>query len=198
MFKVKNTILSEDIATAQFACDVTRCKGACCVVGDAGAPVSREEVPVLRKAYRLLKAELRDRARETVEEEGLIKGNNVSGYELNCTDEKECVFVQYNKEGVAQCAIQKAYYEGRFNWEKPLSCHLYPIRLKRINDFEYANFEYIPSLCSAGCQNGEREGVYLSEFLEKPLVRRYGREWYGEFLRACEEVRQKNAEVAKV
>jgi len=198
MFKVRNTILSEDIATAQFACDVTRCKGACCVVGDAGAPVSREEIPVLRKAYRLLKDELRGRARETVEAEGLMKGNNVTGYELNCTDEKECVFVQYNEEGVAQCAIQKAYYEGRISWEKPLSCHLYPIRLKKINDFEYANFEYIPSLCSAGCQNGEQEGVYLSEFLEEPLVRRYGPEWYGEFLRACEEVRQKDAEVAKV
>lgn len=198
MFKVRNTILSEDIATAKFACDVSRCKGACCVVGNAGAPVGREEVPVLRKAYRLLKNELRPRVREIVEEEGLLRGNNTTGYELNCTDEKECVFVQYNEEGVAQCAIQKAYYEGRINWEKPMSCHLYPIRLKRINDFEYANFEYIPSLCSAGCQNGEEEGVYLSEFLGEALVRRYGREWYEDFLNACAEVRQKDSEVAEV
>lgn len=198
MFKVRNTILSEDIATARFACDITRCKGACCVVGDAGAPVANEEVPVLKKAYRLLKDDLRPRARETVEEEGLIKGNNISGYELNCTDNEECVFVEYNEEGEALCSIQKAFYEGKIGWEKPLSCHLYPIRLKKINDFEYANFEYIPSLCSAGCSNGEEEGIYLSEFLKKPLIRRYGEEWYNEFLKACEEIRAKNAEVAGV
>lgn len=190
--------MSEEIATAKFACDVSRCQGACCVVGDAGAPVGREEVPVLRKAYSLLKDELRPRAREVVEQEGLLKGNNQEGYELNCTDEKECVFVQYDEEGVARCAIQKAYFDGRINWEKPLSCHLYPIRLKKINDFEYANFEYIPSLCSAGCENGEKEGIYLSEFLEKPLVRRYGREWFEDFLLACEELRNESTEVAEV
>lgn len=197
MFKVRNTILSEDIATAKFACDLGRCKGACCVVGDAGAPVSGDEMPVLRKAWKLLKEELRPRARDVVEEEGLLKGNNRKGYELNCTDEKECVFVQYEDE-VAYCAIQKAYYEGRINWEKPLSCHLYPVRLKRINDFEYANFEYIPSLCSAGCKKGEQEGTYLSDFLKKPLVRRYGEEWYREFLAACRVVRKQSQEVAGV
>lgn len=198
MFKVRNTILSEDIATAKFMCDVSRCKGACCVVGNAGAPVGREEVPVLRKAYTLLKDELRPRAREVVENEGLLIGNNREGHELNCTDEKECVFVQYDEEGIARCAIQKAYYNGRFNWEKPLSCHLFPIRLKRINDFEYANFEYVPSLCSAGCDKGEQEGTYLSDFLKEALIRRYGEEWYEEFLTACSEVRNRSEEVAGV
>lgn len=194
MFKVQDTILSEDIATAKFSCDLSRCKGACCVVGDAGAPVSVDELPVLRKAFNLLKDELRDRAREIVAKEGLIKGNNNKGYELNCTDEKECVFVTYTDDGVAHCAIQKAFYEGRINWEKPLSCHLYPVRLKRIQDFDYANFEYMPSLCSAGCEKGKREGTWLSDFLEAPLVRRYGEEWYDEFIAACEEIRNKDRE----
>lgn len=195
MFKVQNTILSEDIAKVKFACDVSRCKGACCVVGDAGAPVSNDEIPVLKEAYRLLKDELRLRAREIVEEEGLIKGSTKKGYKINCTDEKECLFVTYTDDEIAQCAIQKAYVKGRFSWEKPLSCHLFPIRLKRVVDFDYANFEYIPGLCSAGCENGEQEGTYLSDFLEKPLVRRYGREWYEEFQQACEEVREMETEV---
>lgn len=191
MFKVRNTILSEDIATAKFSCDISRCKGACCVVGNAGAPVSKDEIPVLKKAYRLLKDDLRARAREVVEEEGLVKGDNRKGYELNCTDEKECVFVEYTDDDIAICAIQKAYYEGRMNWEKPLSCHLFPVRLKRVVDFDYANFEYIPELCSSGCESGEEKGTYLAEFLEKPLVRRYGKEWYKEFTEACEEIRKK-------
>lgn len=189
MFKVRNTILSNDIATAKFACDITRCKGACCVVGDAGAPVGAEEIPALRKAYRLLKDDLREEARKTVESEGLINGSNQSGYELNCVDGKECVFVEYTVKGEAICAIQRAFYEGKLNWEKPISCHLFPVRLKRINDFDYANFEYVPSLCSAGCSNGEQKGTYLSDFLERPLVRRYGREWYEEFSEACREMR---------
>lgn len=195
MFKVRNTILSEDIATAKFACDLPKCKGACCVVGDAGAPVSADEIPVLKKAYRKLKNELRPRARQVVEEKGLIQGNNRDGYELACTDGKECVFVTYTDDGVAQCAIQKAFFEGRLNWEKPVSCHLFPVRLKRINDFDYANFEYVPSLCSAGCAKGDREGTYLSEFLKRPLIRRYGIEWYKEFQEACDRIREKRQEV---
>lgn len=196
MFKVQDTILSEDIATAKFSCDVTRCKGACCVVGNAGAPVSKEEFPVLKKAYALLKDELRPRARQVVKEEGLIKGNSEEGYELNCTDEKECVFVEYVDDDVAICAIQKAFFEGRISWEKPLSCHLFPVRLKRILDFDYANFEYVPSLCSDGCDNGEEQGTYLSEFLKKPLIRRYSEQWYDEFVEACEEVRGKEQEAS--
>lgn len=198
MFKVQNTILSDDIAIAKFACDVGRCKGACCVVGDAGAPVNRDELPSLRKAYNLLKDELRPKARDVIEQEGLIKGNNRQGYELNCTDGKECVFVTYAENGEAECAIQKAHYEGRIGWEKPLSCHLFPVRLKRIVDFDYANFEYVPNICAAGCANGNETGTYLAEFLKKPLIRRYGQAWYEEFLEACRRVRQKEHKESEV
>lgn len=191
MFRVKDVILSEDIATAKFACDITRCKGACCVVGDAGAPVSKEEIPVLRKAFRQLKGELAPEAVNKTENEGLVLGNSREGYEINCIDSGECVFVKKDDRGVATCAIQQAYYEGRINWEKPISCHLYPVRLKKIGGLEYANFEYIPDLCSAGCQKGEADGTYLSDFLETALIRRYGRDWYDEFIETCNRVRSK-------
>lgn len=190
MFRVRNTILSEEIATAKFACDVSRCKGACCVVGEAGAPVSKGEIPVLKKAWRLLKDELRPEAVEAVERDGLITGDEFGGWQISCVNDQECVFVQFDEHGVAQCAIQKAWRAGRFNWEKPLSCHLYPIRLAKMGELEYANFEYIPELCSAGCENSKRKGVWLSDFLGKSLVRRYGEEWYEEFLERCEEVRK--------
>ncbi|MDZ7720929.1 MAG: DUF3109 family protein [Balneolaceae bacterium] len=192
MIKVQNVILSEDIATAKFACNISRCKGACCVVGDAGAPVSRQEIPVLRKAFRKLQNQLDPESVDVVNETGVVQGDNQSGYEISCIESGECVFVQKDKDGAATCAIQNAYYSGDFGWEKPVSCHLYPIRLKQIGAFEYANFEYIPELCSAGCQRGEDEGIYLADFLKDSLIRRYGKEWYSEFLEVCNEERMQS------
>jgi hypothetical protein len=189
MIRVEDVILSEDIATAKFACNISRCKGACCVVGDAGAPVSRQEIPVLNKAFRQLKESLNPEAVKKAGREGVVVGNSESGFEINCIDSGECIFVEKDENGISTCAIQKAFYQGRFNWEKPISCHLYPVRLKHIAGFDYANFEYIPELCSAGCERGAEEGVYLADFLETALVRRYGRDWYNKFLTACREVR---------
>lgn len=191
MFRVKNTILSDDIATAKFACDLPRCKGACCVVGDAGAPVTKGEIPVLHKAYKLLKDELPPASVEVAEREGVVIGSEAAGYEITTVKGKECIFVNYDEQGIAHCAIQKAFYEGRFGWEKPISCHLFPIRLKRVADFDYANFVYVPPLCSAACERGEKEEIYLADFLEKPLKRRYGEEWFSEFITYCREIRNK-------
>ncbi len=195
MIRVQDVILSEEIATAKFACNVSRCKGACCVVGDAGAPVSKREIPVLRKAFRELKNDLDPEAVQVVEKEGVVQGDAKNGYEISCIDAGECIFVQKDENGVATCAIQSAFYSGKFGWEKPISCHLYPIRLKKIGDFEYANFEYLPDLCSAGCQRGNDEDIYLAEFLKDALTRRYGEEWYKEFLDVCKSERNDSVAV---
>ncbi len=190
MFKIGNTILSDEIATATFACDIARCKGACCVVGNAGAPVDQNEVPILKKAYEKLKSRLRPQAVEAVESHGLIQRNSRGGLELTCVEDQECVFVTYQGD-VAECSIQKAWQQGEFDWEKPISCHLYPIRLRKIEDIEFANFEYIPELCKAGCDRGKREGIGLAEFLARPLERRYGKAWVEEFLTTSRELRKK-------
>lgn len=159
------------------------------MVGDAGAPVSKDEIPVLRKAFKQLKGELSPEAVLVAEKSGVVQKNSNNDYELSCVETGECIFVLKDGNGVAVCAIQKAYFEGRFNWEKPISCHLYPVRLKQIAGFDYANFEYIPELCSAGRRCGEDNGIYLATFLKEALVRRYGDLWYNDFLEACEEVR---------
>lgn len=192
MFRVKDTIFSEEIACSKFACDISRCKGACCVVGESGAPVSKDEIQSIRDAYKVLKTELRPEAVETVEKLGIVQGNDEDGYEISCVDERECIFVDYTDEGVAVCAIQRAYLQNRFDWEKPVSCHLYPVRLKKIGGFEYANFEYMPEICESGCLNGNANGIYLSDFLENAFVRRYGQKWYNEFKEKCNEVRQES------
>lgn len=197
MFMVQHTLLSEDIAHARFACDISRCKGACCVVGDAGAPVSKKEVAVLNKAYSQLKDGLSAEARDMVSAKGLVQESGDQKLELSCVSTGECVFVQYTDKGVATCAIQNAFYKGEFDWEKPISCHLYPLRIKKLSGIEWINYEYIPSLCSAACDRAEKEGIYLADFLKKPLIRRYGEAWYEEFVAACEHIRAMKAEYSK-
>lgn len=159
-------------------------------MGDAGAPVSKDEIPVLHKAYKMLKDELRPESVRVAEEEGVVIGNAKTGYEIATVNQQECIFVKYDENEIAYCAIQKAFFDGRLTWEKPISCHLFPVRLKHIAGFDYANFEYVPKICSVACEKAEKENVYLAEFLEKPLVRRYGKEWYSEFLNACMDIRE--------
>ncbi|MFU8811967.1 MAG: DUF3109 family protein [Balneolaceae bacterium] len=189
MFRVGDVILSEEIATRKFACNISRCKGACCVVGESGAPVDKGEIPVLNKAFRKLKGRLTSTAIEEVERHGVVQKNDKGGYEITCVPTGECIFVEKSDEGIATCAIQNAFYKGEFGWEKPISCHLYPIRLKRIAGMEYANFEYIPELCSGGCLHGSTTGTYLSDFLKPALTRRFGEEWVRSFEEACHTLR---------
>jgi hypothetical protein len=189
MFKVHDVILSEDIATTRFACNISRCKGACCVVGDAGAPVDESEVSVLEKAFGQLQNRLSPEAVTTARREGVVRKNTNGSFELNCVNDGACIFVETNDRGAATCAIQNAYYKGDFNWEKPLSCHLFPIRLKKVAGTEYANFDYVPETCAPGCENGERKGIYVADFLESALKRRYGTDWYDDFITACIEIR---------
>lgn len=158
------------------------------MVGDAGAPVKGSELPVLRRAWEQLKDTLRPEARQTVEAEGLYK-NNGRGYELTCTDGAECVFVVYDGAGVATCAIQQAYDAGQFSWPKPISCHLFPVRVTTLANQDMLNMEYVPSICSPACDRGEREGIGLAEFLREPLVRAYGTDWYDDFMDGVQEVR---------
>ncbi len=197
MFLIQHTLLSDDIAHVRFACDISRCKGACCVVGDAGAPVSKKEVIVLKKAYSQLKERISAEARNTVSTKGLVQESGDQKFELTCVPSGECVFVQYTDTGVATCAIQNAFYEGKFGWEKPISCHLYPLRIKKVGGIEWINYEYIPTLCSVACERAEKEGIYLADFLKKPLIRRYGESWYKEFIAACEHIRSMKEEYSK-
>lgn len=160
--------------------------------GDAGAPVAPKELPVLNKAWKLLKDELLSRARDEVADSGLVRGSG-NNLELACTDGAACVFVQYDDNGVALCSIQKAMYEGRINWEKPISCHLYPLRILESGGQDYVNFEYMPDMCSPACDHAEATGTYLAEYLERPLIRKYGAEWYAEFLTQCRKIREEEA-----
>lgn len=192
MFRVQDVLLSDDIAEARFACNIALCKGACCVIGDAGAPVSKREIPHLERAFRQLKNRLHPDAVETGTQVGVTQTDSIGRSEISCIKTGECIFVVKDKMGVATCAIQEAYLNGEFDWEKPISCHLYPLRIQKVSNMDLVNYEYIPSLCSSACERGQNEGIWLSDFLERPLSRRYGVQWYKEFQTACHKVRERH------
>lgn len=194
MIFVRDVMVSEDIAFARFACNTGACKGACCVVGSAGAPVNKSEIPVLNKAWSLLKDELRPQSRDAVADKGLIRPSPDGDFELSTIGDAECVFVQFTDSGTAVCSIQKAFYEGRIQWPKPISCHLFPIRATTIGAVTYLNFEFVPEICEPAVHHAKSEGIYLSDYIREPLERRFGKDWVDEFQAACEHVRSQPRE----
>lgn len=190
MIFVDDVIVADDIPLARFSCNTGACKGACCVVGSAGAPVRQSEIPVLNKAWRLLKDELPPASREAVIEKGLVRASSDGDYELSTIGDAECVFVKRTSEGVAICAIQEAHQQGRFQWPKPISCHLFPIRETRLGAVSYLNFEYVPEICEPAVTHARANGHHLSDMLAEPLARRFGAAWVRAFLDACRQARE--------
>jgi hypothetical protein len=191
MFRVQDVLLSDDVATARFACQIHLCMGACCVVGDAGAPVHKKEIPHLEKAFRQLKNRLHPDSVETALTDGVTITDSKGQAEISCRKSGECIFVVRNQEGAAICAIQDAYFKGETDWEKPISCHLYPLRVRRVSGMDLVNYEYLPELCSTACDHGTKKGIWLADFLQSALTRRYGADWYAEFQEACTNVRER-------
>lgn len=187
MFAVDNILISDEILEAAFCCNLGACLGACCVQGTSGAPLEPDERAALERVLPAVAPRLRPEARATIAREGVWEETGPGQYATTCVDGAECVFVTY--EGpVAQCAIQQAYREGRVDFEKPLSCHLYPLRVESFGEVEALNYEQI-ELCDPARRQGRRAGVHLVDFLRAPLVRKYGEAWYARFRAAWAERR---------
>ena len=186
MFAVDHVLISDAFLDAPFACDLGRCRGACCVHGDRGAPLEPEERAELEAALPVVRARLRPEALRVIAGEGVWEGDDAEGYATTTVAGRECVFVVYDGR-VAKCALQEAYHAGRLAFEKPISCHLYPIRIERYGEgpeaVEVLNYEE-NELCRPAVACGLRGGVQAAEFLRPPLTRRYGADWYARFLDA--------------
>jgi hypothetical protein len=192
MFAVDHVLVSDAVLDAPFACHLGACLGACCVHGDSGAPLEPEEREALEEALSVVEHELRPEARETIRREGVWEEVAPGDYATTCVDGRECVFVVY-EGAVAKCALQRAYHQGRLAFEKPISCHLFPIRVERHGEGEEAvevlNYEE-SALCRPAVRHGRRAGVQLADFLERPLTRRYGPRWYRKFRDALADRRE--------
>src|SRR5690606_10625356 len=152
MIAIEDKLISDEVVEAQFVCDLHKCKGGCCVDGDTGAPITQEEADIIEDIYPLIKSSLSPRAIAQVEEEGAYSFDDEYGLVTPTIDGGICVYGYYDEQGIVKCAIEKAYNEGKQNFKKPISCHLYPIRVSSIDDYDALNYEPRPSLCKPACK----------------------------------------------
>jgi hypothetical protein len=186
MFSVQNTTIDNSIAELKFACDLAQCKGACCTMpGPKGAPLTEQECKEIDRAFPVIRKYLNEDHLRVIDEQGLVErsGNEIT---TNCFEHRACVFVTY-ESGVAKCSFERAFFNGEIGWRKPLSCHLFPIRVDRGIE-NHLRYESIPE-CSPAIQRGNTENIYLSDFLKDSLIRLYGEKWYAEFQMACDAQR---------
>ena len=191
MFSVDHVLVSDALLDAPFSCNLGACLGGCCVVGDRGAPLEPHERADVETALEVVRPRLRPDALAVIDQQGPWNGNEREGYAVATVNDEECVFVVFEK-GVAKCAIQQAHWRGQLEFEKPLSCHLYPIRVETYGEGEDAveviNYETI-DLCRPAIPHGRRTDTQLADFLARPLTRRYGAEWVERFREALAERR---------
>ncbi|MDE5625365.1 MAG: DUF3109 family protein [Muribaculaceae bacterium] len=191
MLEIQDTLVTLDLAEEYFCCDLDKCLGACCIEGDAGAPVSLEEIGKLEEVFPEVKADMLPRAVEEVAENGVAYPDADGEMVTTLLDGANCAFCTFAKGGVCLCAIDKAYREGRVAWRKPSSCALYPVRIKQYPTFTAVNYHRW-SICRDAIANGRKLGIRLYQFLEGPLTERFGQEWYAELKEACEEWLRQN------
>ncbi len=185
MFVVGDTLISDELLDAPFACHLGSCLGACCVQGESGAPLEPEERAALEAIVPRVRKYLSPKARKVIEDKGVWEEVEPGEYATTCVDDAECVFVTYDGP-VAKCAIHKAYQAGRVDFPKPLSCHLFPVRLEPMGDYQVLNYEQV-SMCDPARRHGRRHQVQLVDVLREALTRKFGAVWYAAFRQACEE-----------
>ena len=173
----ENTIISEDLFEKHFICDLDACKGECCVQGDSGAPLEDDELGVMDDIYDEVKPYLREEGRQAIEEQGKYLQDFDGEWVTPLIAGKECAYTVFDARGIAKCGIEMAYLDGKIDWQKPLSCHLYPIRIAKLAEHEALNYHRWP-ICDPACEFGRKEGVTIHQFLRGPLERKYGEEWY--------------------
>ncbi|MBA9077053.1 MULTISPECIES: DUF3109 family protein [Rufibacter] len=179
MIVLQNTVLSDDLKDKFFVCNLEKCKGACCVEGDLGAPLDKDELPLLAEAYEYVKPFMSVEGIKAVEEQGLFVEDFEGDYSTPTIGDRECAYAIYDENLTLKCAIEQAYLEGIISWKKPISCHLYPIRITKYDGFEALNYDRW-EICNPACSFGQELGVPVYKFLREPLVRKYGEEWFQE------------------
>lgn len=185
MLQIQNTIVTLDLAEEFFCCDLEKCLGACCIEGDAGAPVTIEEVAKIEEALPVVEPEMLPRAVEEVRQNGVAYVDQEGDLVTTILDGRNCAFTCYAPGGICLCALEKAFREGKTGFKKPASCSLYPLRLTTYPTFTAVNYHRW-KICRDAVANGRKKGIRLYQFLRGPLTERFGQEWYDELAQASE------------
>jgi hypothetical protein len=177
MIQILDTIVSLDLLEEYFCCDLSVCKGRCCVEGDSGAPVDSSEIADLEAVYPLIRNELAAKAQAVIDEQGVVYLDEEGEFVTSIVKGEDCVFTCYDEPGICHCAIEKACREGKTTFYKPVSCHLYPVRVMKYDGFRAVNYHRW-SICEAARALGKKENIKVYQFLKEPLIRKFGEEWY--------------------
>ena len=186
MFQLGKTIVSEDIIEKDFVCNLSACKGACCVDGDAGAPLDEEETKILDDIYPKVRPFLRKEGVEVLDAQGAWVKTSYGELETPLINGAECAYVIFDDKNTALCGIEEAYNQGEISWKKPVSCHLYPIRVKDYSEFSAVNYEKW-EICDEACTLGKELQVPIYKFVKEALIRKFGEDWYAELEKVAEE-----------
>lgn len=179
MFQLGKTIVSEDIIGKDFVCNLSACKGACCIEGEAGAPLTKEEIGILKDIYPKVKAFLRPEGIAAIEKQGTHIETEMEELETPLVEGKECAYVTFTDKGIASCGIEDAFNAGAIDFHKPISCHLYPIRVQEYSEFAAVNYHRWP-ICDPACALGKELQVPIYKFVKNALIRKFGENWYSE------------------
>lgn len=176
MIAIDHTLVSDDVRDICFACDLSKCHGACCVEGDAGAPLEEDEISIIEDALGEIEPYMTADGIEVVRRAGVFDYDMFGHFVTPLVHDHECAFV-YFENGIAFCAIEKAFREGKISFQKPVSCHLYPVRVSGYSDYSAINYHEW-HICHEALKNGKNKDVPLYVFLKEPLIRKFGGDWY--------------------
>jgi hypothetical protein len=179
LVEIQDKIVSTQIFERQFVCDLNACKGACCIEGNGGAPVTKEEIAIIEANLDKVLPYMRPEGIAAIEAQGVVYEDEDFEPATTLVNGKECAFVYFDQTNTAKCAIEKAHREGQIDFIKPISCHLYPIRTKQFNEYTALNYEKW-DICEPACACGEKLDVPVYKFLKEPLIRAFGPEFYTE------------------
>ena len=193
MLQIEDTIISLDLLEQNFICDLNNCKGACCIEGDEGAPLNANEVKIIEELLPIIWDDLSDKSKDIINNQGITYIDREGEPVISIVNGAECVFTFTDEKGICKCAIEKAYREGKTDFYKPISCHLYPIRLQKYNDYTAVNYHKW-NLCKCARKLGNKMQMPVYQFLKEPLIRKFGADWFNQLEIADNEFK-KNPEI---
>lgn len=194
MIAIDNKLISDDVVREQFVCDLTKCKGGCCEDGDAGAPLEDWEKKEINKYIEIVKPYMTQEGLDEINKQGKYLYDEEFGWVTPTINDAICAYGYKDEKGIIKCAFEQAYNDGKIGWKKPLSCHLFPIKVstsKRDPDIEYLNYEPREDLCKAACSLGVKLKVPVYIFLKESLIRKYGEAFYEELAAIAEHMNKK-------
>ena len=188
MLQIGDTLISLDVIEKEFVCDIPKCLGKCCEHGDSGAPLEKKEARLLKKEYPKIEPYLSEAGIRSIDKIGTSTIDKDGDLGTPLINNRECAYTVY-KDGIATCGIENAWKEGKTTFQKPISCYLYPVRLKQYPTFLAVNYDHW-DICKPALELGKKEGVPVYRFLKIPLIQRFGQDWYDELEMAAEALKE--------